>query len=113
MHPDLERSEMKTFADHHGRAWVATAHEELTPRHHGRWYLVFQPADDENRVLAMPEVRWQTRATAERTLRTMSEFELRRRLHLLLERDLVEEGATPWGGAAPGTPRTRTNASAG
>jgi hypothetical protein len=34
----------------------------------------------------MPEVRWQTRASAERTLATMSEFELRRRLHLVQRR---------------------------
>jgi hypothetical protein len=110
---NLELIDMKTFTDHHGRAWMATALEEETPRHHGRWYLVFHPADDETRTLAMPEVRWQTRATAERTLRTMSQFELRRRVHLLLERDLVEEGATPDGGASPGTLRVRTNASAG
>lgn len=104
---------MKTFTDERGAAWVATAREENTPRHHGRWYLVFHPAADENRVLAMPEVRWQTRATAERTLRTMSDFELRRRIHLLLERDLLALGATPEGVAAPGDARLRTSASAG
>lgn len=104
---------MKTFLDQHGTAWVATVHEEQTPRHHGRWYLVFHPESDVERVLPMPEVRWQTRASAERTLRTMSDFELRRRIHLLLERDRVEEGATPYLGAAPGHGRERAGTGAG
>lgn len=73
---------MKTFTDEQGREWVATAREEATPRHHTRWYLVLHPADADEPQFAVPEVRWQTRATAERTLRTMSEFELRRRLRL-------------------------------
>jgi hypothetical protein len=104
---------MKTFNDEHARSWVATAREETTPRHHGRWYLVFHPADDESRVLAMPEVRWQTPASARRTLASMSEFELRRRLHLLLERDLAEAGASPDTGAQLGIARGRTSVNAG
>jgi hypothetical protein len=71
---------MLEFQDENGDSWVASAREELTPRHHGRWYLVFHPAGATDSALAMPEVRWQTRATAQRTLRTMSLFELRRRL---------------------------------
>jgi hypothetical protein len=34
----------------------------------------------------MREVKWQTEETAERTLRTMSVFELRRRLRTVLSR---------------------------
>jgi len=102
---------MKTFADESGAEWTATAHEEATPRHHGRWYLVFQgPGDGE---LAMPEVRWQTRETAERTLRTMSDFELRRRMHIVRERARLEEGASPVDGAPPEAMRARTSANAG
>lgn len=71
---------MQTFRDDAGRAWFATALEEQTPRHHGRWFLVFQPADEPAATLSMPEVRWKNAVTAERTLRTMSEFELRKRL---------------------------------
>lgn len=104
---------MKTFMDEHGRTWVAGAREEITPRHHGRWYLVFHPAEDETRVLPMPEVRWQTLASAQRALTTMSEFELRRRLHLLRERELAEEGASPSSGAQPGLTRARTSVNAG
>jgi len=77
---------MRTFTDDHGDPWVADAREESTPRHHGRWYLVFRPADRPGRELPMPEVRWQTRETAERTVRTMSEVELRRRLRAVRER---------------------------
>ncbi|HEX6306963.1 MAG TPA: hypothetical protein VFZ69_02180 [Longimicrobiales bacterium] len=102
---------MKSFTDESGRTWVARAREEQTPRHHGRWYLVFEAEDGS--VLPMPEVRWQTSATAERTLLTMSIFELRRRLHIVLERALREHGASPDDGATPVSVRERTSASAG
>jgi hypothetical protein len=104
---------MKQFSDEAGTVWVAGAREENTPRHHGRWFLVFHRADDEGMTWSMPEVRWQTRATAERTLRTMSEFELRRRLHIVLERALRERGASPDAGESPRMLRDRTSASAG
>lgn len=71
---------MRTFDDETGALWTATALEESTSRHHGRWYLVFHPENEPGRPLAMPEVRWKNRPTAQRTLKTMSLFELRRRL---------------------------------
>jgi hypothetical protein len=74
------------FADDSGREWMATAREEKTPRHHTRWYLVFHPAGREDLQFPMPEVKWQTFETADRTLRTMSVFELRRRLATALSR---------------------------
>jgi hypothetical protein len=77
---------MRTFRDESGREWVATTREEITPRHHGRWYLVFQPADRSSVALPMPEVRWQTAVTGKRTLATMSEFELQKRLATVLGR---------------------------
>jgi hypothetical protein len=104
---------MKTFTDGTGAAWVASAMEENTPRHHGRWFLVFHAEGEEGPVLSMPEVRWQTRATAERTLRTMSDFELRRRLHTVRERALLEHGASPEDGGQAASLRERTSASAG
>ena len=104
---------MTNFQDEHGRTWVADAREENTPRHHGRWYLVFHPLDRPEEILPMSEVRWQTRASARRTLATMSEFELRRRLHLLLERHLEEHGASPDTGAQLGIARGRTSVNAG
>jgi hypothetical protein len=71
---------MRNFKDDEGRDWVATAREEDTPRHHGRWHLAFHPADDPQVLIPVPEVRWQTSPSAERTLRTMAPFELLRRL---------------------------------
>ena len=71
---------MRNFLDDQGREWTATAREENTPRHHGRWYLAFHPAADAGTLLPLPEVRWHTEQSAARTLRTMSEFELLRRL---------------------------------
>ncbi|HEX6940864.1 MAG TPA: hypothetical protein VF158_15715 [Longimicrobiales bacterium] len=84
---------MKSFSDGAGQEWVATAHEEETPRHHGRWFLVFHPAGREDPVLPLPEVRWQTRATAERSIRTMSEVELRRRLRAARARSSAWDAA--------------------
>jgi len=95
---------MRTFSDMAGSGWIATAREEDTPRHHGRWYLIIHPAGDPDRAMPMPEVRWQTRASAARTLATMSPFELRRRLHVLLERDATGPGGTAADSAEPRTP---------
>jgi hypothetical protein len=102
---------MRTFTDEGGTEWAAGAREENTSRHHTRWYLVFEAAD--GMVFPVPEVRWQTRATAERTLRTMSDFELRRRVHIVRERALLERGASPGQGAVPESYPERTRANAG
>lgn len=77
---------MRTFQSETGDRWVAGAREEDTPRHHGRWYMILHPESQPDTVLPLPEVRWQTRATAERTLATMSLFELRRRLDIARRR---------------------------
>lgn len=77
---------MKRFTAKDGQAWVATAREESTPRHHGRWYLVLHPATEPTTELALPEIRWKNQNTARRTLETMSEFELRRRLRMASRR---------------------------
>lgn len=102
---------MKTFMDNDGSSWVADAREEDSPRHHTRWYLIFEGPDGS--LFPTPEVRWQTRATARRTLQTMSDFELRRRLHIVRERALLEHGASPTEGAPPESGRERTSANAG
>lgn len=77
---------MKQFTDERDEAWVATAVEEQTPRHHGKWYLIFHPANNSQQQFPVPEVRWQNAATGARTIKTMSDFELRRRLKSALER---------------------------
>jgi hypothetical protein len=78
---------MKQFTDEAGKQWVAAAFKEDTPRHHGIWFMAFHAADDPSRSYPLPEIRWQTSATAARTLKTMSEFELRRRLQSALQRN--------------------------
>ena len=97
---------MKRFTGEDGREWVAGAREEETPRHHGRWYMVIEPGDG-GEELAIPEIRWQSRHTAERTLRTMSDFELRRRLRIGLRRhDTPGLQRNPFGGFKAGGPGT-------
>jgi hypothetical protein len=86
--------DMRPFTDEAGAQWSAGAFEEDTPRHHGRWYLTLrQPAGDAR--LSLPEVRWQTAASARRTLQTMSEFELRRRLRMAQLRAELPVGQMP------------------
>ena len=104
---------MKTFEFEGGERWVATAERENTERHHGVWYLVFHPEADRGAVLPVFEVRWQTEATADRTLKTMSDFELRRRLKSAIARHEAGLGPTSVEGGGVGTGRTRTNANAG
>ena len=103
---------MREFTDDRGAVWVADAREEETPRHHGRWYLVFHAAGAADAILSMPEVRWQTSATAARTLRTMSVFELRRRLGIVRARAVATGEPDPAAGASSPA-RERTSASAG
>ncbi len=89
---------MREFTDGRDSHWVADTIEEDTPRHHGRWYLVFHPAGAETPRLPAPEVRWQSLASAERTIATMSLFELRRRLAGAQRRAGAAAGAEaiPW-----------------
>jgi hypothetical protein len=84
---------MRSFEDDAGRTWLADAQEESTPRHHGRWYLVFRAEGADGPVLPLPEVRWQTRETAARTITTMSETELRRRFRMARARQPAAAGA--------------------
>ena len=91
---------MRDFTDEQGDVWTATVIEEDTPRHHGRWYLVFHPAGAETPRLAAPEVRWQSLRSARRTIDTMSLFELRRKLEGVKRRAGVPASAgvaaSPW-----------------
>ena len=105
---------MKSFNAEDGREWIATAREEDTPRHHGRWYLVLHPADQAEPELAVPEIRWKTRHTAERTLQTMSDFELQRRLRIATRRhDAPGMERNPFGGWKSGGPGTKGGSEAG
>jgi hypothetical protein len=77
---------MRKFKDEAGQNWIALPTHEESVRHHGTWYLVFRSEATPAKKLDVPEIRWQTAATAERTLQTMSEFELQRRLHSAVAR---------------------------
>lgn len=105
---------MKAFNAADGREWVATAREEDTPRHHGRWFLVLHPADGPDPEFAVPEIRWKNRKTAERTLATMSDFELQRRLRIAARRHEVPGmDRTPFGAWKADGPGARGGTEAG
>ncbi|GMR12108.1 MAG: hypothetical protein BMS9Abin29_0296 [Gemmatimonadota bacterium] len=72
---------MREFADENGRVWVGTIQEEPSDDYKGRFYFVFrEAAEAEGDLVSLTDVRWNSERTAERTLRTMSDVELRRRL---------------------------------
>jgi hypothetical protein len=95
---------MRTFTDENGRTWVAEAREQHTPRHHGRWYLVFR-AQDGSEEYPMTEVRWQTRASAQRIIDTASDFELNRRLKNVRARFASNDGPSDLEGEGRGVAR--------
>ncbi len=75
---------MKRFEDERGRHWIAEVAGEWTLDYKGRYWLVLRPDDadpaDEEALVELTDVRWNTEKTARRTLETMSGVELRRRL---------------------------------
>ena len=72
---------MKEFQDDQGRGWVAEVRSRPGQDYTGRYYYFVRPADgSEDEGLELRDLRWNSRKTAERTLRTMSDVELRRRL---------------------------------
>jgi len=71
---------MREFEDRHGARWTATVREEKKGTDYkGRYYLVMRPEDGEDEV-ALLDIRWNSARSARRTLETMAEVELRRRL---------------------------------
>ncbi|HSL70127.1 MAG TPA: hypothetical protein VK864_07775 [Longimicrobiales bacterium] len=103
---------MRTFTDDYGKVWIADVHQQVTPRHHGRWFLVFR-AHDGSAEYSMEEVRWQTQASARRILATASDFELRRRLKNVRARNASNDGASELEGSGRGVSRTGLTARAG
>ncbi len=72
---------MREFQDEQGRTWVAEVRERPGPDYKGRYYFTLVPADGtEDDAVALVDIRWNTERTARRTLSTMSDVELRRRL---------------------------------
>ena len=84
---------MRLFSDSDGDAWVATVHSDEGLDFKGRHHLYFHPADAEERGVELLDVRWNSTGTAERTLATMSDVELRRRLRSALGRSALGGGS--------------------
>lgn len=72
---------MKEFTDGEGRRWVASAREEESTDYKGRYIMVLE-SEGGDETLPLRDVRWNSERTARRTIGTMSEVELRRRLRL-------------------------------
>lgn len=70
---------MREFEDRNGDRWTASVREEKGTDYKGRFYLVMRREGGDDEV-ALVDIRWNSRGTARRTLETMSEVELRRRL---------------------------------
>jgi hypothetical protein len=77
---------MRKFMDSKGGAWVAAVRSEAGLDFKGRHHLCFHPEDAEDEGFELLDVRWNSQGTAERTLATMSDVELRRRLRSALGR---------------------------
>ena len=73
---------MRTFTDSAGTTWHASVQERPGPDYKGRFHFVVWPdgKSEANERLVLADIRWNSRETAERTLNTMSDVELRRRL---------------------------------
>ena len=71
---------MREFKDEAGRTWRATIEGRAGVDYQGRFHFVAEPADGSGSRVELEDVRWNSEATARRTLETMSEVELRRRL---------------------------------
>jgi hypothetical protein len=93
----MEEIGMRQFEDAEGQLWQATVRERPGPDYKGRYYFWLEPGDGGSGV-ALLDVRWNSERTAQRTLATMSEVELRRRLRSALGRavpatEVMPEGA--------------------
>ena len=87
---------MREFEDRDEERWVATVRERPGPDYQGSFYFFLHPAGGgEEEGVALLDVRWNSRKTAERTLETMSDVELRRRLRSALGRRTRPTGPTP------------------
>jgi len=77
---------VRDFTDAEGRAWHASVLEEAGTDYKGRLYLVLAPRDGGGSTVTLDDVRWNSERAARRSLDSMSEVELRRRLRSALGR---------------------------
>ena len=72
---------MREFPDENGQVWLATIQTEVGVDYKGRHFLYLVPqGEEEAGGHGLADIRWNSRQTAARTLSTMSDVELRRRL---------------------------------
>lgn len=81
---------MRDFTDAEGRVWHASVREEPGTDYKGRLFLVLSPRDGgDEAVVKLEDIRWNSERTARRSIETMSEVELKRRLRSALGRSGV------------------------
>jgi len=79
---------MRSFEDRKGRRWRATVKQRDELDYKGRFYFHLEPVGERvGEGVALEDIRWNSEHTARRTLETMSETELRRRLRQAVGRD--------------------------
>lgn len=71
---------MRVFVDSEGGRWSVGVGERPGLDYKGRYRFEARLESDPGTVVALDDVRWNSEATARRTLETMSEVELGRRL---------------------------------
>jgi hypothetical protein len=71
---------VREFSDEQGQRWEADIEGRGGIDYQGRFHLVFHPAEGGGDRVSLRDVRWNSEHTARRTLETMSDVELRRRL---------------------------------
>ena len=78
---------MREFADGAGVVWVASVRERFGDDYKGRFSFILTPrGEGDGEPVGLVDICWNSLETAERTLRTMSETELRRRLYSAMGR---------------------------
>ena len=83
---------MRQFTDHRGNQWTASVSRADGPDYKGRYVMVLE--NDSGQSVALEDIRWNTEKTAYRTLQTMSDVELRRRLRSAAGRSAAQESAS-------------------
>mgnify|MGYP001033741202 CR=1 FL=1 len=86
--PEPIQSKMRQFVDHQGKRWMASVSRADGPDYKGRFFMVLE--NDSGLRISLADIRWNTEKTARRTLQTMSDVELRRRLRSATGRSAVQ-----------------------
>ena len=78
---------MRQFLDHAGNSWIATVKEDSSLDYKGRYFMCLREENvTEGNGHALMDIRWNSEEVASRTLKTMSDVELRRRLRSAIGR---------------------------